>query len=185
MLTAPCVRSVSAQPPGTRTATLVWQVDGTEDGDPFGDLRDYVMLKDGTVWALDFKDQRIRRYGADGSPLPAVGRKGSGPGELRNANGMAVAPDGSVWVNDPANGRLSIYSAAGVPQRAITLPIGGYGYRWDAWFEANGDLIERELGREARYRRLSRDGTVLGTIPYPSCKGTSQGLRGFQAETKG
>lgn len=173
-----------AQTPVTRTATLLWQVDGSESGEPFGDLRDYVMLRDGTVWALDFKDQIIRRYAANGAALAIVGRKGSGPGELRNANGLAVAPDGTVWVNDPANGRLSLFAPNGTAQRAITRKVGGYGYRWEGWFDASGDLIEQEIGSEARFRRLDRNGTVLGTVAYPMCGPPSIGA-GYRAEGPG
>ncbi len=180
----PRSRPLPAQVPAARNASLLWQVDGSESGEPFGDLRDYVLLKDGTVWALDFKDQTIRRYDAGGAALAGVGRKGSGPGEMRNANGLAVAPDGAVWVNDPSNGRLSVFAANGTPQRAITLKIGGYGYRWEGWFDASGELIDEEIGKGARFRRVDRDGTVRGTIPHPTC-GARTTTGGYRAETPG
>jgi len=173
-----------AQSTVARNASLLWQVDGSESGEPFGDLRDYVLLRDGTVWALDFKDQTIRRYDAKGAPLSSVGRKGSGPGEMRNANGLAVAPDGAVWVNDPANGRLLVFAASGAPQRAITLKIGGYGYRWEGWFDTSGHLIDKEIGKDAQFRRVDRDGTVRGTIPHPEC-GLRSTTSEYRAETPG
>ena len=103
--------AVSAQPKlATWTATELWHVDGTEGGEPFGDLRDYVVQKDGTLWVLDFKDQSIRRFSANGKPLPNVARMGSGPGEIKNANGMLLTPDGSKvgWFRDPDGNLLSV-----------------------------------------------------------------------------
>ncbi len=182
-LVAVCVQLLAAQTPPVRPTALLWQVDGSESGEPFGDLRDYVMLKDGTTWALDFKDQIIRRYDAGGNALSIVGRKGSGPGEMRNANGLAVAPDGNVWVNDPANGRFSVFAPNGTVQRAMTLKIGGYSYRWGAWFDPSGELVEPEIAREARFRRIGRDGTVLGTLAYPSCPSGSIAMRMYRAES--
>jgi hypothetical protein len=184
-VTASLIAPLHAQSPSARTATLVWQVDGTESGDPFGDLRDFVLLPNGHVWALDFRDQVIRRYDGTGRSLPTVGRKGSGPGELRNANGLVVAPDGAVWANDPANSRFTIFTSAGVYQRALTVPISGYGYRWGAWFDRSGELVELALGREARYRRITQAGAVAGGWAYPECpSGAAQPLV-FRAETPG
>lgn len=179
------MHTVDAQPIPVRTATLMWRVDGTESGEPFGDVRDYVMLKDGTVWALDFKDQIIRRYDVSGKPLPVVGRKGSGPGEMRNANGLAVAPNGSVWVNDPSNGRFSVFAASGALERAVTVPSGGYAYRWGAWFDTPGELIEMSFGRQAGYRRVSTNGNVLGSIAAPDCPSGPRVPQSFRAETPG
>jgi sugar lactone lactonase YvrE len=179
------IHPLPAQSPPVRSATLLWQVDGSETGEPFGDLRDFVLLKDGAVWALDFKDQVIRRYDSGGKALPVIGRKGSGPGEMRNANGRAVAPDGSVWVNDPSNGRFTAFAASGAYQRAITLPIGGFGYRWGAWFEPSGELVDLEYGQTSRYRRVSRDGSVLGTVASAHCASSAVGPLSFRAETKG
>ncbi|MBL0937708.1 MAG: hypothetical protein IBJ03_02375 [Gemmatimonadaceae bacterium] len=175
LVIAACVQPLRAQSPAVRQATLLWQVDGSESGDPFGRLGDYLLLKDGTLWALDFKDQIIRRYDARGKALPSVGRKGSGPGEMRNANGLALAPDGSIWVNDPANSRFAVFASDGKAVRSITVPFKGYMYRWGAWFDHSGELVEVDLGKESRYRRLDNNGKLLGTIPFPNCPGRSDG----------
>jgi hypothetical protein len=184
-LTTPLIAPLHAQSLTARTATLVWQVDGAESGEPFGDLRDFVLLPNGHVWALDFKDQVIRRYDDAGRSLPTVGRKGSGPGELRNANGLAVAPDGAVWANDPANSRFTILSGSGAYQRALTVPISGYGYRWGAWFDRSGELVEPAFGREARFRRITQAGAVAGSWDYPECPSGAAPPLAFRAETPG
>lgn len=184
-LTTLLIAPLHAQSGSARSATLVWQVDGTESGEPFGDLRDYVLLPNGHVWALDFKDQVIRRYDDAGRSLPTVGRKGSGPGELRNANGLAVAPDGAVWANDPANSRFTILSSSGAYLRAVTVPISGYGYRWGAWFDRSGELVELEMGRAARYRRITKAGAVAGSLEYPECPSGAAPQLVYRGETPG
>ena len=52
-------RPLASQAPQVRTATLLWQVDGSESGEPFGVLRDMLLHRDGSIWALDSKWQRI------------------------------------------------------------------------------------------------------------------------------
>jgi hypothetical protein len=184
-LTTALIAPLHAQSLTARTATLVWQVDGTESGEPFGDLRDFVVLPNGHVWALDFKDQVIRRYDDAGRSLSTVGRKGSGPGELRNANGLVVAPHGAVWANDPAISRFTVFSSSGANQRALTVPISGYGYRWGAWFDRSGELVELAIGREARYRRITKAGAVAGFLEYPECPSGAAPPLAFRAETPG
>jgi len=176
---------LASQAPTVRTATLLWQVDGSESGEPFGALRDVLLHRDGSVWALDFKDQVIRRYDANGKALPVVGRKGSGPGEMRNANGMAMAPDGYVWVNDPSNGRLSVFSPSGVALRSVSLAIGGYRYRWEAWFEPPGELVEPTISQTAQFRKLDATGKVTGTIDYPTCGSPRTTTLSYKADNKG
>lgn len=175
-------------------ATELWRVDGTESGgEPFFDLRDFRVSKDGVVWALDFKDQAIRRYDANGKPLKTSARKGSGPGELGNANGLVFANDGSVWVNDPRNSRFTVFGADGQFLRQHTIPILGYGWRWEGWIDQRtGSVVDpfssqRPGGAYVQeWRRIGPDGVVRDTLPIPSCLvGAAPVYSGYQAETKG
>lgn len=67
----------------------------------------------GRVWVLDRENQEIRVFSADGAHLMNVGRKGSGPGEFRDAEGIAFSQDGRLWVKDAANSRLSVFASDG------------------------------------------------------------------------
>jgi streptogramin lyase len=178
----------------TWRVTEAWRVDGTESGEPFGDLRDYAIGKDGSLWALDFKDQTIRHFDANGRSLGIVGRKGSGPGEMRNANGIVVQTDGSVWVVDPSNARLTVFDATGKFHTQYSNPTGGYGYRWEAWIDRKtGDLMDQFLnmksGQESSsmdWRRVNPNGVVRDTIKRPSCATDNGAPRVFyRGETKG
>lgn len=67
----------------------------------------------GRIFIYEHSTQDIRVFGPDGTYLKTLGRKGAGPGELRNAEGIAFARDGTLWVRDAANGRFSRFSADG------------------------------------------------------------------------
>ena len=49
------------------------------------------------------------------------------------------------------------------------MPISGYGYRWGAWFDRSGELVELAIAREAKYRRITQAGAVAGSLAYPEC----------------
>lgn len=168
-------------------ATEVWRTDGGEAGDPFSDLRDYVVLKDNSLWALDFKAQNIRRYDAAGKLLGNIARKGEGPGEIKNANGMLVAADNTVWVNDPANARYSIFTPDGKFSHQILLGSGGYSYRWSAWQDnTTGEVVEQRIGRDATgWRRIGKTGNVAGTIATTDCPNGSVNIGFIHAESPG
>jgi hypothetical protein len=76
---------------------------GSSDEGPtlFTDIRGIAVGEHGAILVLDFKTQEIRMFDARGKFLKRVARQGSGPGEIRNANGMQMAPDGSIWVKRP------------------------------------------------------------------------------------
>jgi hypothetical protein len=181
--------SVAAQSPTARAFTVKqdWSVDGTEHGEPFGDVRDVLALPDGSLWVLDYKDQQIRRYASNGRALGVTGRKGSGPGELRNANGMVLHADGNVWVNDPQNARFSVYRPDGTFLRQHALAIGGWGYVWQGWYDRTSRLLHDPVvgpGLDGKARQITVDGREVGTVSIPACKMRLDGF-GFRAETKG
>jgi len=195
-LTAMSASAQSAPSVPIWRAAEQWRVDGTEQGaSGFADLRDLVVLSDGSLWTLDFKERSIRRYDARGRFVGTSGRDGAGPGEMRNANGMLVHGDGTVWINDPSNGRFTVFSPDGRFARQHALPINGFGYRWDAWFDrTTQEVIDPTLARTgddyARvWRRVSASGTDRGTVGVPACAILSQAspatFTGWRAEGPG
>lgn len=186
--------TVSSQAPLTTwRVTEVWRRDGTESGDPLADPRDLLAMTDGTLWMLDFKDQRIRRFDAAGKELSSVGRVGAGPGEFRNANGMLLRPDATVWVNDPMNARIAVFAKTGKYLRQHRVGTWGWSMRWDAWTEiATGrvaDPVPRTSGMGATgkaWRMLTATGVVHDSLAQPKCpSGAAPPFAIYTAATKG
>jgi len=187
-----CTTTAHAQPRlATWRATELWRVDGTDAGDGFGDIRDIVVLKDGSAWILDAKDQHIRRYDGNGKPLATIARKGSGPGELQKPNGMVMRGDATVWVNDQPNARLSVFGADGRFVHQYLLSITSRGYRWGAWIDRpTGHLMDPMLqsrsGKSVSvWRRITAAGQDAGIVEIPSCGAPEYTATSWQAETKG
>lgn len=179
--------------PTTWKATELWRVDGSDGGEPFGAVRDMVVGKDGALWVLDYKDQQLRRFDSNGKPLATVGRLGSGPGEMRKANGLLVTRDGSVWINDPTQKRFSVFSASGAFEKQFVVTMGGYGFRWNAWLDRRtGDVMDLAIVRRpgattstSEWRRISTTGTIGDTIAMPTCAAGGEKLfNSFEARSK-
>jgi hypothetical protein len=150
---------------------------GSPDDGPylFSDVRGVAVNARGEIFVLDFKVQEIRQFDAQGKFVKRVVRVGSGPGEIRNANGILSTPGGQLWVNDPANGRFSVFSAAGEFVRQLAVSTWGYGYIWNGMVDRTGVLHEffpvQETPRaESRpfIRRFHPVGKI-DTLPLPSC----------------
>lgn len=142
-----------------------------EDGpaQPIGELRDFTVLA-GRTFVLDFKEQVVHVFGPVGTFERTTGRKGSGPGEFRNANGLLAAPDGTVWVNDPGNARLTVLNGDGTFQRHHTFTANMYGFRWEGVFDDQKRLRVMAFNvnaqnDEARTLRLDLSARVLDTMP--------------------
>lgn len=150
---------------------------GGEDEGPylFSDIRGVAVGSGGTIFVLDFKAQEIRLFDAQGKFVKRVARRGAGPGEIQNANGLLTAPDGRVWVNDPSNARFSVFAPDGEFQRQVIVPIWGYQWIWEGVFLPDGALLEylpiRSDGASSReaIRRFRPDGSLRDTLNLPGC----------------
>ena len=166
-----------AQPTQRWRLVEEWRVGGAEDGPhSLGDVRGLGVLRNGTLVVLDAKDQQVHFLDARGRPLRTVGRKGAGPGEFTNANGLVVTPADEVVVNDPGTSRFTVLSSSGDLRRTITLTNPwGYQFIWDAFVDPAGRLDEfvalptaEDPGRGGR-RRWSNDFKKLDTLRTLEC----------------
>jgi hypothetical protein len=193
LICASGVRAVGAQAAWKLVEDL--RVGGDDGPYLFSDIRGVVAGPSGNIFVLDFTAQEIRMFDAKGVFVKTVARRGQGPGELRNANGMLLAKDGLIWVSDPNQRRWSAFSAAnGNFVRQIRLPILSYGYVWEVGLDRRGRIVDRitveapgrrgpdgEPVREARLRLVdvserpqrSADSTAIGppadTVAIPTC----------------
>lgn len=66
----------------------------------FGEITDVELLEEGDIAVLDALSHDLRIFSADGKFLQRLGGAGSGPGELRSPQALAIAPDGDLFVTD-------------------------------------------------------------------------------------
>lgn len=75
----------------------------------FGLVRQIAPLPHGRVAVLDGLAQEVRVFTAEGEHEVTFGGVGSGPGELRSAQGLLLGPDGLLRVPDADNARMSYF----------------------------------------------------------------------------
>lgn len=158
----------------------------------FSDIRGIAVVPDGHIFVLDFQAQEIRLFDSTGNFVSLVARRGQGPGELANANGLASGPRNQVWVNDPQNGRFSVYGSDGSFAEQHVVPINGYGFLWTGGVDSRGRLyddavyIPNDTVKGRPIRRFSADFARLDTLRLPSCTlDTKPAMYTFSATVKG
>lgn len=83
-------------------------------GEPFNAPCDVAFAPDGTIYVADgYGHSLVHRFSADGAPLIAWGRPGTGPGEFSTPHSVWIMPDGRVAVADRENHRVQVFDAGG------------------------------------------------------------------------
>jgi DNA-binding beta-propeller fold protein YncE len=68
----------------------------------------------GNVWITDYKNDRIEKFGPDGSFIAAYGKEGSGEVQFNGPAGVAINKStGSIYVADKWNNRIEELSSSG------------------------------------------------------------------------
>ncbi len=112
-----------------------------EGDDPnliFGDIRGVQAASDGTIYVLDYQATEVRAYDPEGRYLRTVARKGEGPGEITEANGILLSGDTLLWMNDHARWAIVGVDPDGNEVRRFDKPVRSYGYIWDGVFDHRG-----------------------------------------------
>jgi len=79
----------------------------------FSELIALQVSPDGTIYALDRKEVKLKIFDASGRFLRAVGKRGQGPMEWQGPTSLFFGKDGVVVVGDFINNRISRLSSAG------------------------------------------------------------------------
>ncbi len=131
-------------------ATIGGAVD--EGPDAFGRVAGIAFVTGGRVAVLDNAYHEVRLFDDSGRFLSRAGREGSGPGEMRGAFGLGVAPDGVLWVRDNSNGRYVRFAVDGDSLRSVAefnLGEGAQGPGISPSFDASGRLIHLGLAADS------------------------------------
>jgi len=183
--------SIDAQ---SRWQVRVEQRFALDDGlaDPIKDLRDFAVGRDGRLYVLENTVKQVHVYLPTGRYSKSFARTGSGPGELRDANGIIAGPDGTLWINDHGNGRITNYTADGAFLRQMLSQALGYRFRWSGFISPEGVLHDELFSSRPReaapplhvLQRRRLDGTVLDTVTVESCPGDKERKTAFAAVSK-
>ena len=150
----------------------------------FSDIRSIVSTRNGNIFVLDFKAQQIRVFDKQGNFLKVAARDGAGPGEIRNANGLAVGDNDLVWVNDPSNGRFSIYKSDGSFAKQVLIKNSGFSYVWGGVIDAQGRAIDpffTVVGNQSENKiRIVTEAGTADTLPRHTCQGTPVATRSLR-----
>jgi len=107
----------------------------------FGSIAAVSTDNGGNIYVLESQAQEIRVFSPDGSYRLTIGRKGSGPGELKNAFGLAWDDHGRLWVPDAGNTRYVVFDTLGTVQAEYHRPFGAT-YPFLGLFDESGRLLD-------------------------------------------
>ncbi len=151
------------------------RVGGAEEGlTSFNEIRDLQLDAKGQVWVLDAQVQSLRLIAADGKSVRELGRKGKGPGEITQANGIQRAPDGRMVLRDHSNGGFQLYNPDGSEAGRVLVNFGGYGYWWIAGIDSAARVAEDwsvRRGTDEAVPALIRrtlSGATIDTVDRPA-----------------
>ncbi len=104
------------------TATSLWSSPAAETESPW-ELPRWIAVGFDRVAVLDLAASRVYLLdAATGTELRILGRAGEGPGEFRNAFGLAIR-DSEVLVGNGGGSRLNRYGFDGTSRRAVPLQV--------------------------------------------------------------
>jgi hypothetical protein len=162
------VQQLGAQATWTLEETL--RIGGTESGPAsFVQVRSVDVDAKGRILVLERQTQDIRIFGTDGKFIRTIGRVGSGPGEMRNAEGMVVDQrHGRIWVRDAANARFTIFNGEGEFEKNWTMKFCWTQGFWNPQVDREGRVIDYDCvvpsggGRSVGYAVVAYRGDQSG-----------------------
>ena len=155
------------------TWTLVEELRvGTVEGagpDAFAYLKGLVALDGGGFAVLESQAQELRVFGPDGTHVATHGRKGEGPGEFADANGLMLGARGRLWVPDTRNGRMSVFDPEEGFVESFPFTDANFHWIWNGAMVGGGRIYRPWMSGNLR-RLHVYDLTMarIDSLPLPS-----------------
>jgi len=158
---------------------------GTEG--QFNQPRGVAVAPNGSVWVVDFNNNRVEEFNANNEFVGQFGSKGAGNGQFNEPKGIATDPMGNVWVTDNTNNRVEVLSPSGEFLTTFGVKGTGKGQFVEPWgiavakekklyvADVKNNRIEKWLlaprpGNEgARYKRTAYYSSE-GESEVPACR---------------
>lgn len=156
-----------AEPSPTWTLVEEMRIGTVEGGRPdsFAELKGLVLLEAGGFAVFESQAQEIRVFGPDGSHLATHGRRGEGPGEFVDANGLMLDPRGRLWVPDSRLARMSVFDPAVGFIESFHFISFVRGWIWTGRMTADGGIVKHE---SSMLRIFDGAMAPVDSIPLPS-----------------
>jgi hypothetical protein len=93
---------------------------GEGEDDLFAAISSIAVADDGTIFVLDSRDDNVKVFDRDGTPVRTIGRSGQGPGEFSSPVSISLTPRGEIMVVDLTR-RLEYFKPNGEHIRTQTI----------------------------------------------------------------
>jgi hypothetical protein len=104
----------------------------------------FVVGPDGSIFALDSKDQKVKVFDKNGKFLRLIGKQGQGPGEFGMASGVQLTGDQLLLVEDVIGRKLALFKPSGEFVKNISM-TGALGMV-NMMLDGRGNYLGREMG---------------------------------------
>jgi hypothetical protein len=95
-----------------------------ESDDPeksFSEVSTFVVDDNEILYALDFKDRKIKVYDEEGKFILSFGEQGQGPGELDMPAGIHLTPDNELLIEDATQRKLVYFTPEGTYLKHVSF----------------------------------------------------------------
>ena len=134
----PAIDSVGPEVTEAQVDLKFGSVGGTDPNLTFGAIRSVQAARDGSIYVLDRQAAEVRVFDSGGKYLRTVVRRGDGPGEIRDANGIYLSGDTLLWVHDIRRWTIIGVDPAGEEIRRFIKPVMSYTPTWTGAFDNRG-----------------------------------------------
>jgi len=94
----------------------MWRIGGEDDEETLLGVVNQVLTDDGgNIYLLDIQLVEVQVFDPEGSYVRSLGKRGDGPGEVRNAFGALFLPDGNLGLIQGFPGRIVKVDLEGLP----------------------------------------------------------------------
>lgn len=159
----PAIDSVGPEVTEAHVDLRFGSLDGADPNFAFGDIRGIQASSDGDIHVLDFQAAEVRVFDSGGRYLRTIVRRGEGPGEIGEANGIFLAGDTLLWIPNHSQGTIIGVDRHGEEIRRFNKPVTGYDYFWKGAFDDLGRFWKETRHLEAEPREPPPTGVISAT----------------------
>lgn len=163
-----------------RSASVDLRIDAGNDAARLSEIVALEVGEAGTLYVLDYIEQRLLSFDKDGNHRWSAGGRGQGPGEFGGAAGLAIDPQGKVWVWDPREQRFSVFRSDGTLEGTFPRPTVGQLNPWPGGFASDGRLIDWAVKHQeappgrTMLRPVATSIPGLDTVSFPAVEFTRE-----------